>query len=215
MPTFDDDRDTIFAHGHRRFVGGNDEYHWTRIGELQCAFLRGQGLLPGHVLFDIACGSLRAGIHFIDYLNPARYVGFDKYIELIILGVGRELGMDRYSEKRPRFHIGDRFDFAAPGLVPDFAIAQSLFTHLTAADIRACLRGLAAVAGPQTRFFATFLEAPAPTRANPARSHAHGVFLYTRAEMEEFGRECGFTPHYIGEWNHPRAQRIIEYRPIA
>ena len=67
-----DDRDTIFRHGHRLFVGGVDDFLWTRIGELQFDFLRAQGLRPNHVLFDIACGALRGGVHFINYLDAGR-----------------------------------------------------------------------------------------------------------------------------------------------
>ena len=49
--------------GHREFVGG----HWDQIGELQFGFLIRQGLKPGHVFLDIACGSLRGrqALHFV------------------------------------------------------------------------------------------------------------------------------------------------------
>jgi hypothetical protein len=53
--------------GHRKYVGGIREEH----GRRRFDFLVSQGLLPRHDLLDIACGSLRAGIHLIHYLGPA------------------------------------------------------------------------------------------------------------------------------------------------
>jgi len=29
--------------------------------------------------------------------------------------------------------------------------------------------------------------------------------------MEDFGARTGWKSQYIGEWNHPRAQKMIEY----
>ena len=57
--------------GHRQYVGGC----WDEIGRLQFDYLVSQGLRPNHYLLDIACGSLRAGIHFIPYLEPGHYLG--------------------------------------------------------------------------------------------------------------------------------------------
>lgn len=207
----EDTRDAIFSGGHRAFVGGDDDFFWRQIGALQFDFLCAQGLRPDHVLFDVACGCLRGGVHFIRYLAPGNYVGFDKFIELVILGVGHELGLDVYASKKPRFRIGENFDFSGTGVAPNYAIAQSLFTHLTAADIRACLRGLAAVSPQGMRFYATFFETQDAKWRNPAASHSHGFFAYTAAEMAAFGAECGFAPRYIGDWTHPRGQRMMEY----
>src|SRR6476620_10345865 len=64
--------------GHRDYVGGL----WDEIGQLQFDFLVSNGLKPQHYLLDIACGSLRAGIHFIPYLETGHYLGIDKEPEL-------------------------------------------------------------------------------------------------------------------------------------
>jgi len=76
------------------------------------------------------------------------------------------------------------------------------------------LASLKAVAAPGCRFFTTYHSA-AETSKNPEASHSHGYFAYTPAEMEEFGRRAGWQPNYIGDWNHPRRQHIIEYRNAA
>jgi hypothetical protein len=206
-----DDWRAVHSAGHRNFIGGNDEY-WERIGALQFAFLKAQGLRPEHYFLDVACGSLRGGVRFIDYLQPDRYLAIDKHIELIIYGVALELGVERFREKRPRFVVTSTFEFAKLGASPDFAIAQSLFTHLTLDDIEACLGALGAIAAPGCQFFATFFEAEAQDGgSNPGRSHSIDVFRYTRKQMEDAGAAQGWTPRYIGDWRHPRGQHIIAF----
>ena len=41
--------------------------------------------------------------------------------------------------------------------------------------------------------------------------HDHDDFHHTRAEMRLFGIETGWYPRYIGDWGHPRGQRMIAY----
>ena len=60
----------VMVFGHRDYVGA----HWEELGSLQFRFMVDQGLLPHHVLVDIACGSLRGGVHFIPYLDPGNYL---------------------------------------------------------------------------------------------------------------------------------------------
>jgi O-methyltransferase involved in polyketide biosynthesis len=107
--------------------------------------------------------------------------------------------------------ISDEFAFEKFDRRPNFGIAQSLFSHLNETDIRLCLENLRPVAAPGCRFFATFVET-AEAAANPDQSHSHGRFEFTRAQMEGFGRDTGWQAHYIGDWGHPRGQRMIEYR---
>ena len=71
-------------------------------------------------------------------------------------------------------------------------------------------RSLNCVAAPGCRLFATFFEVSEPV-VNPTVSHSHGYFAYTRLQMEEFGTRTGWKSNYIGDWNHPRSQKIIEY----
>jgi hypothetical protein len=194
--------------GHREYVGG----HWAEIGALQFDFLVEQGLRPGHVLLDIACGALRGGVHFIPYLEPGNYLGVDKERQLIELGLARELPPAIRAEKRPELLVSDRFEFERLSRRPDFALAQSLFTHLPAGHIEACLARLRAVAPDHLRFFATFLEVPRPVR-NPDRPHDVKAWYYTRREMARFGRRTGWDGAYIGDWRHPRGQVMFEYRP--
>jgi ubiquinone/menaquinone biosynthesis C-methylase UbiE len=192
--------------GHRDYVGGL----WETVGTLQFRFMVEQGLEPQHVLLDVACGSLRGGVRFVPYLDPGHYLGIDMHRKLIDAGVDKELGQKLVALKKPEFVVSDRFEFEKFSQQPDFAIAQSLFSHLTRQDIQLCLRNLRSVARPGTRFFASFFEVQQPQK-NADRSDPRGKFLYSRDQMGEFGAECGWRSRYLGDWKHPRQQRMFEY----
>lgn len=192
--------------GHREYVGGK----WDEIGQLQFDFLVSNGLKPHHYLLDIACGSLRLGVKAIPYLERGHYLGIEKERSLIDLGIKQELGRELFEEKAPVLIADGAFDFTPFDDRPDFAIAQSLFTHLTPNLINLCFANLRPIVKPETRFFATYFLGECGGR-NPSVSHDHGYFAYSVQEMLEFGTANGFAADYIGNWNHPRGQVMVEY----
>lgn len=196
----------IHALGHRKYVGGN----WEQMGALQFEFLLGRGLQPHHVFVDIACGSLRAGVLLIPWLDAGRYFGIEKEAELVRRGLEEELPADVRAARRPQILVSSAFEFDRLGARPDFGIAQSLFSHLPPALIRQCLGKLRPVMADGGTLFATFFETERPVAHDDA-PHDHGDFRYTRREMEQFGVDAGWTPEYIGAWGHPRGQHMIAY----
>jgi len=194
--------------GHRNYVGGL----WEEIGQLQFRYMIGEGLKPGHYFLDVACGSLRAGILFIPYLETGHYLGIDKEQSLIDAGINAELSQNVYEQKKPRFLVSEDFEFDKFGVKVDFALAQSLFTHLPPSLILQCLAKLRGVIAKQGAFYATFWEVDNPHK-NPDKPHDHGYFAYTKEQMGDFGNSLGWTMDYIGDWRHPRGQKIVRYRP--
>ncbi|NDC77078.1 MAG: hypothetical protein EBZ67_04280 [Chitinophagia bacterium] len=192
---------------HRLYVGGL----WEEIGNLQFSFLLSQGLCKEHVLLDIACGSLRLGVKVIPFLEPGHYLGIDKERMLIEKGISEELDESIFSEKKPILICNSDFDFNQFGVYVDMAIAQSLFTHITSPQICSCLANLRPWMKPESRFFATFFESESEVK-NPSEPDDHGMFVYTRRQMEDFGTSQGFSMNYLGHWNHPRNQMMVEYR---
>lgn len=192
--------------GHRAYVGGL----WEEIGQLQFDFLCAQGMRPEHRLLDIACGALRLGVHAIPYLAPGHYLGIDKEAGLVKAGLTRELPPGVAAEKSPRMLVNASFAFSRLGARADFAIAQSLFTHLPARLIARCLSRLAPVLAPGGRAYASFLEAAEPM-TNPEMPHDHGAFVYTPAELAEIGRKAGLDAELIGDWGHPRGQSMMAF----
>jgi len=205
----------IRKRSHRRRVGGQ----WDELGELQLEFLIAQGLRPEHRLLDVGCGALRAGVRFVEYLQPGGYYGID--INQSLLDAGFELELpDHLRSKLPRENLRatDRFDCDF-GVQFDFAIAQSLFTHMSLNQIRLCLFRVAKVMPPGARFLASYFEAP---RAHPLdESCADGrlwterdAFFYYREDLRFAARESPWKLRNIGEWGHPRHQRMVEFRRI-
>lgn len=204
-----DDAETIHRQGYKNFVGGTDV--WESVAKLQYDFMLAKGLRPDDKFVDVGCGALRGGRYFIQYLNQGNYHGLDKHIELIIYGVVRELGVPSFRQKMPHFVVSDSFEFERLGSAFDRGLAQSLFTHLSAADISLCLGRLYKAAADGCQFYVTFFESDAAVR-NPELSHSARGFKFTRAEMENFGTDAGWQPYYIGDWGHPRRQHMILYK---
>jgi SAM-dependent methyltransferase len=193
--------------GHRGYVGGR----WDEIGQLQLDFLVEQGLSPQSVLLDVGCGSLRLGAKAIPLLEPGHYLAIEKEEGLVRAGLAREIDPRVLAEKRPEIVISSGFEFERLSRRADLAIAQSLFTHLPADRIRLCFGRLRRALVADGRFYATFLETERPVD-NPHEPHDHRPFRYTSAEMLAFGEEADFTARYLGAWNHPRGQVMVEYR---
>jgi hypothetical protein len=185
---------------------------WHEMGILQFDFLKNQGLQPHHFFLDIACGSLRGGVRFIDYLEPWRYLGLDKEEELILAGIYHELGMETYDFKKPRFVISDSFEFDLFHARVDTAAAISLFTHLPASLIEVCFWRLRKSIAKNGRFYATFFESQDEVD-NPTAPNEGINFYYTRDQMLAFGNDTGWQATYIGDWGDPELQKAVMYVP--
>ena len=197
----------IAKRGHRGYVGGM----WEEIGRLQFDFLLSKGLKPDSYLLDIACGSLRLGVKVIPYLEPSHYLGIEKESGLVKAGLEKELDPKLKEEKQPNIVISNSFEFEKLEQKADFAIAQSLFTHLPPSLIDLCFQKLYPWLEDDGVFYATFFKTEKKIN-NPKRPHDHYGFAYTQTEMCSFGETNGFASNYIGDWNHPRNQVIVEYR---
>jgi SAM-dependent methyltransferase len=202
---------------HREFVGGK----WDSHGVHQLEFLREQGLLPTHRFLDVGCGSLRAGRHLIDYLEPGNYYGVDANLSLLQAGYDLELdGRQRSRLPIANLRMNDRFD-ADFGVRFDMAIAQSVFTHVSLNHIRLCLYRVAKVMRPGGKFYATFFEHAADypldaiDMARKAKMTERNVFWYYRGDLRWASRWGPWRFRYIGGWGHPRGQKMVEFTRLA
>lgn len=200
---------------HRTFVGGK----WDQLGELQLAFLISRGLRPEHRLLDVGCGSLRAGVKLVDYLKPGNYYAIDINESLIEAGYERELTDDQRA-RLPRDHLRATRRFECDfGVTFDFAIAQSVFTHVSWNHIRLCLFQLSKVMSPGARFYATFYEAPPTYPVDGVRggklTTEHNPFFYYRADLATAARHLPWRARYLGQWGHPSGQRMMQFSRVA
>jgi SAM-dependent methyltransferase len=127
---------------------------WHEYADWQMKALRQHGLLPQHRLLDVGCGALRLGHLAIAYLDPGNYCGIDPDGRLLDLGraVLRRLGVDRPHSLRQ----SSAFDFERFGMSFDFAMAQSVFTYLSQAQIEQCVEHLKTVMKPGGKFIFTY-----------------------------------------------------------
>jgi hypothetical protein len=208
----------LAAGAHHEKVGGM----WDALGELQLSFLRVQGLRPGMKLLDMGCGCLRGGVRFISYLDAGNYFGIDRDPALLAAGYDFELARRGLQERLPRANLLQDETFAARrfGVEFDMAVALSLFSHLSWNSIRRCLAEVAVVMKSGAPFYATFFECP-EDRPAAARwiQEPGGVTTYIDRDpyhyrMADLVACAGGLPwrcERVGDWGHPRAQRMVRF----
>jgi SAM-dependent methyltransferase len=203
---------------HRDVIGGL----WEVLGQLQLNFMIREGLKPHHKLLDIGCGSLRGGVHFIRYLDVGNYVGIDPNLALLDAGYEIELASCGLKERIPRENLicSSDFDPPFPNDTFDFALAQSVFTHVTLNTIRKCFERIASKIKVHGRFYATFFEIPNNVLASDSFRHEPGGVItqgsqdpyhYRFEDLKYAASQHLWTPRYIGGWNHPRGQHIAAF----
>jgi len=213
-------RKGISAGAHRDFIGGA----WERDGRKQQKFLISHGLKPEHKLVDIGCGPFRAGRHLIDYLDPGNYYGIDANLSLLDVGYTDEL-TDAQRAKLPveNLRANARFnvDF---GVQFDFAIAHSVFTHVSLNHIRLCLFRLAKVMKPGGVFYASFFEQPLSTPLDHIYKRVEGgrdylseqnIFWYHRRDLRWAGSCAPWEFAFVGGFNSKHGQVMVSYTRIS
>jgi len=206
---------------HRAVVGGM----WDEIGALQLSFLKAEGLTRDHKLLDIGCGCLRGGVYLIDHLEAGNYFGVDLHESLLEAGYRIELARAKLTEKLPFDHLRqiEGFDFSALDTDFDMAIAFSVFTHISLNAARTCLERLAPKMKVGGRFYATIFERPHERPSHVTITHppagviTHGdrdPYHYSLADLRHIATGLPWTIHPMGEFGHPRGQRMVLFRKI-
>ncbi|HZS65411.1 MAG TPA: class I SAM-dependent methyltransferase [Xanthobacteraceae bacterium] len=199
------DTDSRVAEDPHEAVGGQ----WEEIGQLQFDFLIRQGLLPAHSFFDLGCGTLRGGRHFIRYLNPGRYTGIDlsaaaiEYANALIKSEGLESKSPAIlvsTEKNLKFErfAGQKFDYL---------LAQSVFTHLMPEHIAECFAHIGNIMHANSCFYFTFLESETALR------YGNKTFSYPFRIFSEAGASHGLHVERCADYVHPRGQRMLLAKP--
>ncbi len=203
---------------HRSTVRGNAAF-WEELGRLQLDYLVEQGLEPCHYLLDVGCGPLRAGVHFIGYLEPGHYAGIDKRGDNLERARKVELPRLGLEAKQPLLLVDGDFAFRKLGQTFDYAIAQSVFTHLPLNTIMRCLVEMAQVLRPGGKFYATIYENPqGKSYLGDVQQSERVVSHYDRDkyhyDVETLRLACdgtGLTFSYAGDWGHPDNQKMVVF----
>jgi len=190
---------------HRKYVGGD----WEVAGKLQIDFLKEEGLQPYHNFLDIGCGSLRAGRYFIEFLYPRKYFGVEKHEWLVEAGLKDEL-TEKVRRRDPKIDINDTFNFDFIGNNSmDYAIAKSVFTHLTKEKISLCLSNLLPKMKSGGKFYASISKGL--SEDNPKEDSETKRFRYTAEEIKELA--AGW---YVEELGNDGCihQTMLRFTPI-
>lgn len=206
---------------HRRAIGYVEE--WDVHGPRQLEYLREQGLKPEHHFLDVGCGPLRAGVHFIQYLEPGHYYGVDANAG--VLETARAVELERYgvAHKNPTLRVMADFDFRTLGQKFDYAWAQSVFTHLPLNNIIRCLMRMEEALKPGGKFLFTIYENPDGKRnLDPIRQSPQVVsyfdddsFHYDYATFEWIVDGTSLDIEYLGDWGNPRNQKVVAVTKVG
>lgn len=166
---------------------------WDEIGKLQFNYLVSKGLKPEHYLLDIGCGALRGGVHFIGYLNQSHYYGFDNRES--VLEAGRNIEIPNYKLKKKNAQLFNISDFNISGFDVEFnfMLAQSIFPHLQDDGIKRCISSVMPKLKSGGVFYAT-------------------IFVQTLWKVKKITQELNVDCQYVGDWEHPRDQRMLALR---
>lgn len=163
---------------------------WSEGGRRQFEFIRSHGLSPQHSLLDFGCGSLRAGLHFVEFLEPGNYWGVD--ISIGVLAVGQRLLGERGLDwKQPTLRVISDLSFDwTEGRTFDFVIAQKVLNHMPAEDVEVFLRNARKVMTGESVLIVWFVDG-AVTDPRGARFH------YRKEALEALARTHGYRAEIV------------------
>lgn len=127
---------------------------WDVMQRWQFEALLAIGLQPENRFLDIGCGVLRLGMVLIPYLNSNRYFGTDA-VPAYIEASQRFATCLLKTSKQYQILLDRSFEFTKFGVKFDFAMAHSVFTHMSKNEITDCMRNLSNVMAPGGKFLFT------------------------------------------------------------
>jgi len=95
-----------YADRMNRIFTRNPDWVLNLNRRFQLEYLKARGLVPQSTLLDHVCAALAAGIHFIGYLDPLKYVGLDISREVLREGE-RRLDRIGLTSRQPNLHLLD------------------------------------------------------------------------------------------------------------
>lgn len=115
---------------------------WEMKRRFQIEFLRRHGLLRGHRLLDLGCGTLRGGIPLIAYLDEGHYTGLEVRPEVLAEG-HRELADAGLAGKKPTLLLcNDLAELELPGSF-ERVWAFAVLIHMSDAVLETALKAVA------------------------------------------------------------------------
>lgn len=179
-------------------VGSRSHAQWFKFGQLQFDYLVQHGLVPADRMLEIGCGNLRAGRHFINYLDPGNYYGIDISPDILI-AAQEVLTENGLQDKLPTLTpVRDLTMTFLPAGYFTVVNANSVFTHCPLPIIDECFAHVGRVMAPGGIFDFTFY------RAENVEYQVHREDFYYRTEtLLELARKYGLGAQLMDDWHDP------------
>lgn len=135
-----------------------DKYflQWDQYGSWQLDILKEIGLKPENNIIDIGCGAMRFGIYALNFLDDNKYFGLDAFEPYIPLS--KDICNFLKIKKKFNIKFESGFDFSVFNQKFDFAIAQSVLTHLSKEQIELCVNKLKPFMNKNGKFIFTYFS---------------------------------------------------------
>ncbi|HEY9786198.1 MAG TPA: class I SAM-dependent methyltransferase [Candidatus Obscuribacterales bacterium] len=146
--------DEQIENGEYKYLLGGGADDWERRGAFQLELMRLLGLSKNNTLLDVGCGPLRAGIHFVRFLEPGNYKGVD-YNESLIRAGRHVLRQNGFADHLSRLSVIEDFDFESLGEVFDFVLCFSVLNHCSREQQALFLKRVASVIDAGSRVIVT------------------------------------------------------------
>lgn len=131
---------------------------WDLISQIQLDVLLENGLQPHHTLLDFGCGMGRLAVNAIQYLNNGNYAGIDA--DTRYLNICKDLIAP--IKKEAQIYQNREFDFEYFNMRFDYGMAQSVFTHLSDDQVKACITRLCKVMNKSGQFLFSYIPTNFP-----------------------------------------------------
>jgi cyclopropane fatty-acyl-phospholipid synthase-like methyltransferase len=197
----------------RAGVPSNRELMWEELGEWQINSLKTLGLSPSNKLLDVGCGPLRFGTYAISYLENGNYHGVEVWEPYIKLG--KRVLEEFEITKDYTMKIDRDFDYEIFGEKFDFAIAQSVVTHLSVHQIDKLLSTLKKVMVPGGSFLFSYINNKFPYSVyyemeEPMITPSNLNDSFFRSFEKKYG--LSFVKQPVGLDSHPTGQTVAVYQ---
>jgi hypothetical protein len=204
-----------FTERHR-LVGPPDL--WEAKRKFQFDFLLQAGLLPGHTLLDLGCGTLRGGIPLIGYLDEGNYTGVEVRHE-VIREAWLELGISGLEYKKPTLICTKYLSTLILSRKFDFIWAFSVLIHLEDDILEGVLKFISRHLKKEGSFYANVVfgqsqdgrwqQFPLVERPESFYSgigNLYGLTMRDLGSLEKFGH-----PSKITDKNLLERQRMLRF----
>lgn len=192
--------DVVKNKDYKRFVG--DSKNYKKIGLLVYNLLLKLGLQKHHNLLDIGCGSLRVGIHLINYLEQSHYHGIEPNAWLVDYMIKNDIK----NLKQAKFNYNFGFDLDVFNKRFDFILANSIFVHASESQIKKCLSELPKVMHEDSIFVFNFFEGEDNKKADWSYPEA---VTYSIDKMKELLKEFNYE---FFDFDYPSSPKWVKVR---